>query len=98
MMTDEGRGAKYELGVRGLFAFIVLFGLPAVLMACPACKEALFDPSQLHQKLSAAKGYALSIALLLSVPSALVGGIALLIVRASRSARRSSTPPHQLTR
>jgi len=73
-----------------VFALVILALLlaPAMVSACPACKESLFDPSQLHQKLSTAKGYALSIGLLLSVPSALVGGIALLVVRASRSARR----------
>ena len=71
-----------------LLTMLFLVGLPAIVMACPACKEALFDPSQLHQKLSAAKGYALSIGLLLSVPSALVIGITWLIVRAARDRRR----------
>lgn len=57
---------------------------PAVGWACPGCKEALFDPGQLAQKLSTARGYAISIGLLLAVPVALVAGTAALIVRAQR--------------
>ena len=63
------------------FSFFVF---SAVVWACPFCKEALFDPGQLQQKLSTARGYAMSIALFLSVPAVLVGGVAALIVRASR--------------
>jgi len=59
-----------------------LLGFSAVTWACPLCKEALFDPSQLQAKLATAKGYAVSIGLLLSVPALLVGGVAALIVRA----------------
>jgi hypothetical protein len=62
--------------------FFLLFS--SVIEACPLCKEALFDPGQLQQKLSTAKGYAMSIALLLSIPAALVGGVAALILRAHR--------------
>ena len=69
------------------WALLLSLALPALAMACPACKEALFDPSQLAQRLSTAKGYALSIALLLSVPALLIGGITALIIRAAR--RRS---------
>ena len=57
--------------------------MPVAGWACPGCKEALFDPGQLQQKLATARGYALSIGLLLSVPFALVGGIAALIIRAA---------------
>ena len=78
------------VSVTGVIIYWMLYRMPEA-SACPACKESLFDPSQLHQKLSAAKGYALSIGLLLSVPSALVGGIALLIVRAARRARSTET-------
>ena len=83
------------VSVTGVIIYWMLYRMPEA-SACPACKEALFDPSQLHQKLSAAKGYALSIGLLLSVPSALVGGITLLVVRASRrrtASQRRSAPP-----
>jgi len=55
-----------------------------VAEACPGCKEALFDPSQLPQRLSTARGYALSIGLLLVVPAGLVGGIALRIAQTRR--------------
>ena len=65
------------------FLFVLLL-TTAVAWACPGCKEALFDPGQLQQKLSTAKGYAWSIALLLACPVALVGGVTALVVRASR--------------
>ena len=61
-----------------------LLWLPAIAHACPGCKEALFDPGQLAQKLSTSKGYALSIGLLLTTPLLLVGTIAALVVRAAR--------------
>ena len=64
------------------FAFYLLtFDLAG---ACPACKELLFDPGQIHQKLSLAKGYAVSIVLMLAMPLGLVGGLTALIVRAQR--------------
>ena len=64
------------------FTVLLLVGLPTAVMACPGCKEALFDPGQLQQKLSTAKGYALSIGLLLAVPFGLVAGLTTLIIRA----------------
>ena len=67
-----------------IYPFTILLMLPASTLACPLCKESLFDPAQLQQKLSLAKGYALSITLLLVVPLVLVAGIATLIVRAHR--------------
>ena len=69
--------------------WLVVFGLlsgAATGWACPGCKEALFDPGQLHQKLWAAKGYALSIGLLLLAPAILVAALALMIVRGARRA------------
>jgi len=59
-------------------------------LACPLCKEALFDPSQLHQRISTAKGYALSIGLLLLVPTGLIAGVAMSIIRSARRAQRIS--------
>ena len=56
--------------------------LPTIADACPGCKEALFDPAQLQQKLATAKGYAWSIGLFLSMPCVLIGSIVTLIVRA----------------
>lgn len=52
--------------------------------ACPGCKEALFEPGKVAQNLATARGYALSIALLLAVPVALIGTITLLIARARK--------------
>ena len=56
-------------------------------MGCPGCKEALFDPGQLPQRLSTARGYALSIAVMLAVPVGLLGGITAVVVRAARRKR-----------
>jgi hypothetical protein len=72
----------------GILAWLLVAGCwwlaALVVEACPGCKEALFDPGQLQQKLSTAKGYALSIGLLLAVPFSLVAGGILFLVRASR--------------
>ena len=51
------------------------------------CKDALFEPDQLTLRLSSAKGYALSIGLLLGVPAALAGTVATLLVRSHRQRR-----------
>ena len=81
----------------GAGAVVLLIGLvlllvPAIAWSCPACKEALFDPGQLAQKLATAKGYALSIGLLLSVPFLLVAGVTMLVVRAAHRKRLVDTP------
>ncbi|GEM_PF-1924235 len=85
---------KYIVRI-SLLACLCLFS--QVVEACPACSESLFDPKQLHQRLSAAKGYALSIALLLCVLFGLVGGITALVMQAQR---RKSQPvdTHTLSR
>ncbi len=76
-----------------MIATIIVVGAPVAVWACPACKEALFDPGQLQQKLSAAKGYALSIGLMLAMPVGLIGGITTLILRAQRRLRLRNTRP-----
>jgi len=58
-------------------------------MACPLCKEALFEPGQAEATSRLVKGYTISIATLLGIPLVLVGGIAMRIVRSSRRAHRS---------
>ena len=87
-LISEIRNPKSVAAIDGflvLLALAVLLCMPATAMACPGCKEALFDPGQLSQKLSMAKGYALSIGLLLMVPATLIGGITALVIRASKS-------------
>jgi len=66
--------------------------VPAAALACPTCKEALFDPGELPQRLSTARGYALSIGLLLAMPLGLVGGGSVLILRAQRRKRQAGDP------
>ena len=73
------------------FAFCLLSwtaGLVEVASACPGCKDALVEPGQLGQRLGAARGYALSIGLLLMVPALLIGGITVMVVRGHRSLRQ----------
>ena len=70
-----------------LFTGLLLFIFSTVSWACPLCKEALFDPSQLQANLATAKGYAASILLLLSVPALLIGGVTALIIRSHRRQR-----------
>ena len=65
---------------------------PAIGWACPGCKEALFDPGQLQQKLSTARGYAWSIGLMLAVPLGLIGGVSALVARASSRRRHVDSP------
>ena len=65
------------------------FCLPTA-SACPGCKEALFEPGKIAERVAIARGYALSIALLLGIPVALLGTIAILLVRARRRALRGS--------
>lgn len=76
----------------GLLACGSLLALAPLAWACPGCKEALFDPRELPQRLSTARGYALSIGLLLAVPALAVGGITLAIVRTLRRAQRPPEP------
>ena len=86
---------KRMLDFRFLIAVLAVFMLacPWAADACPGCKEALFDPAQLPQKLATARGYAMSIGLLLAVPFGLVGGITTLIIRAQRR-RTPQRPAH----
>ena len=84
------RNVRVPPCVVGLVWLIVLGCLlswPAVAWACPGCKDALFEPDQLTLRLSSAKGYALSIGLLLGVPAALAGTVATLLVRSHRQRR-----------
>jgi hypothetical protein len=60
---------------------------PSVL-ACPTCKEALFDPAQAQQTLATAKGYATSIGLLLGTMGLLIGGVTTAVIRSARRQRR----------
>ena len=70
-----------------LLLLLVTMVAPAIAMACPGCKESLFDPAQLPQRLATARGYALSIGLMLAMPLGLVVGVALLILRAQHRER-----------
>lgn len=71
------------VSITGVIVYLMLYQMPSA-WACPGCKESLFDPAELPQRLSAAKGYALSIALLLGTPVALIGGVTALILRHQR--------------
>ena len=99
MSHSKGKRQKAKLqGKIQNFEFLIVllpftfYLLPSLAAACPGCKEALFDPGQLAQKLSTAKGYVLSIGLLLSVPFALVATITALVVRSQRRHARRVDP------
>ena len=71
-----------------VFLMSALLLIPTFADACPACKEAFFDPGQLTQKLSTARAYALSIGLLLAMPAGLLSLITCVVFRAYRRQRR----------
>ena len=72
-----------------LTRFLTVVVFPSLAQACPACKEALFDPGQLHHKLSTARGYALSIGLMLTIPLGLITAVGVAIACAQRRHRAS---------
>ena len=71
---------------------LMVWLLPGAVSACPGCKEALFDPGQVQQQRSMAKGYALSIGLLLIMPLGLVGGGTVYLIRSHRRRQRENVP------
>ena len=79
--------------VTGLIVYWMLYQMAE---ACPGCKEAFFDPQQLPQRIASAKGYALSILMLLAVPTALIGGIVWAIVANSRQPRPPTSQPDSI--
>ncbi len=72
-----------------LILALVFVAFAAAASACPLCKEALFEPGQLKQRLATAHGYALSIGILLAMPATLIGAISFGIVRSIRRRRRT---------
>ena len=74
-------------------AAFLMFLFAQAAQACPGCKEALFDPGQLAQKISTAKGYALSIGMLLAVPFVLIAGFTLAITYAARRTQKTPRQP-----
>ena len=80
---------KYARILSLIFVTLLVLGPANILMACPGCKEAFFDPGQLTQKLSTARAYALSIGLLLTMPAGLLSLITYVVFRAYRRHRRS---------
>ena len=89
--SQSGKSTRYFFTWYLFIGLLLLVGGPAAL-ACPTCKETLFDAGTLPQRRAAAKGYALSIGLLLGMPLALVGGGSALIVRAQRRKQRAGGP------
>ncbi len=76
----------------GLMIGALLAVAPSV-WACRGCKETLFDPEQLPQKLSSASGYAMSIGLMLLVPVGLITTLTVLIARSQRRQRSRQLQP-----
>jgi hypothetical protein len=77
-----------------LSAVIVWFAIVALAAqaeACPGCKEALFDPTQVQRQRATASGYAASIGMLLLVPAGLVAGVGTVAWRGQRRKQRLGT-------
>ena len=80
--------ARHQVRIlRSLLLVAWLAAFPRAAAACPGCKEALLDPQQAAAQNRAARGYAASIMMMLALPPLLVGGVATIIVRASRRPR-----------
>ena len=75
--------------VRPWMAGVVSWLLPLSAWACPLCGEALFGVGDATARRGLFYGYLVSIVILLGVPALLIGGLVLLIRRASRQAKRS---------
>ena len=63
--------------------------LTEVAEACPFCKDALWAPGGAATQSRLAQGFAFTILGMITVPLVLVGGIAVLVVRSARRAKRS---------
>ena len=66
---------------RAAWLLLGWLALAPAAAACPLCKEALFDPAQAKQAASTAKGYAISISLLLGMPVLLLSSVAIAVIR-----------------
>jgi hypothetical protein len=82
----------------GWLAAAWIVGAASIAWACPGCKEALFDPGEIVQRVSTARGYALSIGLLLGVPASMILGITALIVRSRRKSAQTRIDTPKLSR
>ena len=81
---------RFYLLTYSLTSLLTFLWFSSMSEACPGCKDALTDPAGLPQRLSMARGYALSIGLLLGMPAALVAGLTVLVIRAARRSRRAA--------
>ena len=82
-------GRRLRALVQGLVlgAWCLVLGA-SLAWACPLCKEALFDPSGAAAQSGVVRGYALSIAAMLGIPTLLIGGFTVVLVRAARRVKR----------
>ena len=81
---NRWRSAVTQSPSHRVTAFLAVFMWSGIVWACPLCKEALFDPTQARQAAGTAKGYAISISLLLGMPLLLVGGVATALIRQAK--------------
>ncbi|HEX9779923.1 MAG TPA: hypothetical protein VGB20_01765 [bacterium] len=82
--TAVTRAPWRRMALAAALAGAALLAVAGAAEACPMCKDALIEPGAVAQRVGTAKGYALSIAVLLAVPYALIGGIGMLLVRSAR--------------
>ena len=82
----SGAGSTCRASCFLLSAFCLLI---EVAWACPMCSEALVAPGEAAAHSRLAQGYAVTILGLIATPLLLVGGLATLILRSARHARRA---------
>ncbi len=81
-------GVCGRIGLVLCLLLIAAWMVPPAVQACPGCKEALVDPAEAQLGMRRAKGYAVSIGLLLAVPLLMVGGVTTAVVRHARGVRQ----------
>ncbi len=83
-------GWLLAIGCRLLSVVCFLIGLPALVLACPLCKDALIDAAQTGAQARMVRGLAMTTGALIIVPLLLVGGIAGRLMWSARRASRRS--------
>ena len=86
-MRREAQGVKTARRVLAIAAIVLLI-VPAVVSACPLCKDSKSDADYAGGTASLPSGFYYSILLMVAAPFTVVGGLALRIYLARRRRQR----------